>query len=355
MPSLSKLWLALDSLGLPATSHAQWQQLLGEDLPRAQPLLAPEDRIAASVPDPRNPHCWFDVQWQYSDRYLGINAWTGEYIALPRQDVLVHRLCVKRLADELCSQLELDPMLSAITGVPHTWRIATYTPLAGYEFPVYLTLNLQSLDSVPVLEGIAAETDGPFILFAPTKRKLSAQGEAMLRRRGARLLTLDECLETDAGDRPVVTDAGRQRLAEFRRSQIPDTTKKVVPDSFPTPAGAQWRDVRIQFLDGETVSISVRGVTRRYIYSQMGFKDGRNCRANFQWELLRMFAKGRGSVTWDSSGACDELRGRKRELKKALQAFFRIEGDPFEQPNRQKGWRALFWVGSDSVVAGQSW
>lgn len=355
MPSLSKLWRALDFLGTPATSHAQWQQLLGDDLHRAQPLLAPEDRIAASVPDPRNPYCWFDVQGQYRERYLGINAWTGEYITLPSQDVLVYRLSTKRLADELCSQLGLDPMLAAVAGVPHTWRIANYAPLAGYEFPVYLTLNLQPLDSGPVLEGIATETDGPFILFAPTKRKLSAQGEAMLRRRGARLLTLQECLETDDVGHPVVTDAGRQRLAEFRRSQIPERAKKPVPEQFPTPAGAQWRDVRIQFLDGETVSISVRGVTERYIYSQMGFEDGRNCRANVQWELLRMFAREKGLVTWGSSGACDELRGRKRELKKTLQAFFRIEGDPFEQPNRRKGWRALFWVGSDSVVAGQSW
>lgn len=344
MPSLSKLWLALDSLGLPATSHAQWQQLLGEDLPRAQPLLAPEDRIAASVPDPRNPHCWFDVQWQYSDRYLGINAWTGEYIALPRQDVLVHRLCVKRLADELCSQLGLDPMLSAVVGVPHTWRIANYAPLAGYKFPVFLTLNLQPLDSGPAIEAVANETDEPFILFAPTEKKQSTHGEATLRRRKSCLLTLDECLETDDGGRPVVTDAGRQRLDEFRRKQIPERAKKPAPDQFPTPGGARWQDVRIQFLDGETVSISVRGVRGQFTHKQMGLGHLNCNRPTHQWHLLRDFAAGGGEMTWESKGASPKNRQRKRTLKNKLKKFFRIEGEPIELLPDEKGWRTVFTV-----------
>lgn len=344
MPSLSKLWRVLDSLAVPATSHAQWRQLLGDDLSRVQPLLLLENRIAASVPDPGNPYGWFDVQRGKSDRYLGINAWTGEHLELSQQDVLVYRLCVKRIADAICEQLGLEDRFAALPGVPSTWRIASYVPLAGYDFPVFLSLNLQPLDSVPVLEGVATDTDGPFILFAPTRRKLSTHGEAMLRRRKACLLTLDESLEIDDAGRPVVTGAGRQRLAEFRRLHVPELARKQVADRFPTPAGARWSDVKIRFVDGETVSISVLGVHGRFIHKQLGLGYLKSNRPTNQWHLLRDFAANGGKITWQSKGASPRNRQRKRTLKDKLKKFFRIEGEPIEPLPDEKGWRTVFVV-----------
>ena len=114
--------------------------------------------------------------------------------------------------------------------------------------------------------------------------------------------------------------------------------------SFPTPSGSNWADVRMQFMDGETVAIKVGEVALTANYTQLGFADGRNTRPNKQWELLRSFASNRGVIAWGGSSADRKNQKRRETLAKMLRGYFNIEGDPIELTSDGDGWRARFEI-----------
>jgi len=114
---------------------------------------------------------------------------------------------------------------------------------------------------------------------------------------------------------------------------------------FRPPEGATWEKVVIRFLDGERVSVNVGGTTGVFNYTHMGMADGRHAGPNLQWKLLESFATGNGILDWTHSDARRENQKRRETLAKNLQAFFRIEGDPFVAEGT--GWRARFAVSSN--------
>ena len=116
----------------------------------------------------------------------------------------------------------------------------------------------------------------------------------------------------------------------------------------PTPANATWSDLRLKFIDGETVSISVGTASGTFVYSQMGMSDGRNAKPTKRWELLRTFAQGYGVVTWESPGAGRKNQSRRDGLVRDLKAFFRIDGEPIEYVEQTKGWRTVFVIEPDA-------
>jgi hypothetical protein len=135
------------------------------------------------------------------------------------------------------------------------------------------------------------------------------------------------------------------------RSRQPQNTQQsptmALTKRFPTPKGATWSDVKMNFVDGETLSIRVGEQTGRSIYSEMGMIDGRNKRPTKQWEFLRALATHKGYLTWDSPAADRKQKKRREVLSENLKAFFGIEGDPIELTEDRKGWRTVFSISDD--------
>jgi hypothetical protein len=82
-------------------------------------------------------------------------------------------------------------------------------------------------------------------------------------------------------------------------------------------------------------------------YSQLGLIDSRSGKPSKQWELLRLFAREHGVMTWLSTGACRQNQKRRELLNKSLQQFFDIEGEPIELTDDRKGWRCTFKIKSE--------
>ena len=137
---------------------------------------------------------------------------------------------------------------------------------------------------------------------------------------------------------------GLDALGRFRDHVLPPASAASPMPFFPTPPDARWTDVEIQFCDGETVSILVKEARGRYSYSDMGMSHTRSKKPTKQWELLRAFAVNHGILDWDSRQAHRRNKKRRELLGRNLQAFFRIEGDPFRLNRDGKGWTALFAV-----------
>lgn len=139
---------------------------------------------------------------------------------------------------------------------------------------------------------------------------------------------------------PIATKA-----AQPNGSPTPEATTK---PAFPTPNGVKWTDVSIKIIDGETVAIKLGDHARRYVYSEMGMIDGRTKKPTKQWELLQLFARHHGVLTWQSSGADRKNQKRREVLSENLKAFFGIEGEPIELTDDKKGWRTTFSIDPDT-------
>jgi len=137
---------------------------------------------------------------------------------------------------------------------------------------------------------------------------------------------------------------------EYRSGQTAPRTPSANGSRFPTPAGAAWGEVEINFRDGETVSIKVRDVQRVCSFQDVGMRNQKNNRPTVQWELLRVFAQQHGTLTWDSGQGDRRFQKRKEILAKNLQDFFGIDGDPFELTTDGQGWRCLFGIQPDSTL-----
>ncbi len=117
-------------------------------------------------------------------------------------------------------------------------------------------------------------------------------------------------------------------------SYVSASSQPVPLTIFPTPKGASWQDITIQFIDGHTVRVTCQHdditVSRVYNFTQMGMVDRRTGSPNRQWVLLAGFAEEGGRFTWHNSRANTRQKQQKQELKRVLQAFFNIHNaDPF--------------------------
>jgi hypothetical protein len=125
-------------------------------------------------------------------------------------------------------------------------------------------------------------------------------------------------------------------------------TETVTKPAFPTPRGAKWTDVSIKVVDGETVAIKLGDHARRYVYSEMGMIDGRTKKPTKQWELLQLFARNHGILTWQSAGANRKNQKRREILAENMKAFFEIEGEPIVLTDDKKGWRTTFAINPET-------
>lgn len=348
MAPLHKLWPALDDIPGAQASLAEWRTRLGDAFPSVQPFLRPTDQFTASLPVDGEPYASYRVVRHAADDIVGVHDGGGPTITLSKLDVLIYRLDHERVIRDTAAALGLEAAHEVVDGLSHTHRIGTFRPFAGFAFPCFLTLPVESDDLQRAAELIAVHNDVPFILMAPTNSHLRPACESLLRHRRACFLTLSDAVAVDDQGKWTASAAAKDRLTAFQQATIPQATDETSIAFFPTPPNATWGDLRIKFDDGESVTVKVGDARGRFLYSQMGMVDGRSTKPNTRWRLLQSFAKGYGVLTWDSPDASSKNQKRRETLSRDLQAFFRIEGDPIEYVHETKGWRTLFTLEPDA-------
>jgi hypothetical protein len=342
---LTRFWLALERLPGQAAVTQYWRHLIRSDFDLASRLMSPDPRLATSFPrlDGRGPD-YAVVEHGYDD-FVGVCEDDGERTPLSRADLVVYRLDAGKLVAAVAGAFGLEAEGTAVEGLGATNRVGTYRPLAGFAYPVYLTIQLEQPDYKAAVESLVATTPGPFVLLAPTNRHHRIASKLLLDGRGCLFLPLADAIRPDARLWGL-TDAARAALDAFTARLIPAVEQPMV--LFPTPAGATWAMLRVRFIDGHRVAVSVGGEAQTFNYTQLGMADGRNGNPTKQWELLRVFARNRGTLTWGSKGASRDNQKRKDKLADDLKAFFRIDGEPFRLLAGGKGWQTVFAVEPDA-------
>jgi len=343
---LTRFWLALERLPGLAAVGPYWRWLIGDDFDLISPLLTPARELADSFPRRNGLGEPYRVIHHGPGDIVGVGEEGEEPIRLSEADLIIYRLEPCSLARCVASVFGIDPDCRQVDGLANTYQVGLYRPLAGFDFPVYHTIQLEEREYRSALESLVARTSSPFLLLAPTTRHHRLVSKTLLTNRNAALLPLADTIQLGGGGRWERSDVADRLLAEFQSWVLPptDTVAKVF---FPTPAGARWSDVRIRFQDGHTVAVSVGAISQTLTYTQMGMNDGRNAKPTMQWDLLHSFAREHGLLTWDSSDASPKLKKRRETLSKDLTVFFRIEGEPIVLTQDRKGWRTVFTIKPD--------
>ena len=341
---LTRFWLALERLPGQAAVIRQWQRLIRSDFDLVFGLMSPASRLAATYPRLDGAGCAYTVVEHGPDDFVGVCGDDGERTRLSRADVVVYRLDSAKFVAAVAAAFGLEPEGTRVEGVAATHRVGTYRPLAGFTYPVYLTVQLERPDFRGVVESLLAGSDGPFILLSPTNGHHRMATQVLLDARECLFLPLADAI-SHGSRRWELTDAARTALDAFTEKHLPPV--EPVKVFFPTPAGTTWAMLRIRFLDGHRVSVKVGGESMTLNYTQMGMADGRNGNPTKQWELLRVFADNHGSLTWGSKGSSRDNQKRKENLATTLKAFFRIDGEPFRLTEDGKGWETAFAIDPD--------
>lgn len=96
---------------------------------------------------------------------------------------------------------------------------------------------------------------------------------------------------------------------------------------FPTPAGTQWHEVEISFIDNENAKISAKSKTESRHYSQLGFKDKRSgIKPVKSWNILLLF--GEKECLEFSHKDKEIFEKAVQDLRKRLKACFGIQDNP---------------------------
>ncbi len=267
-----------------------------------------------------------------------------ETFALKPPDITVYELDRTAFYGAVVGVLKLMGESESVPGLHQTVRIGVYSPYAGFRFPVYLTIQLETAEFEHIVSGLLSQPEGPFVLLAPTLDLLTVPSAGLLSKGKSAFVPLPEDLDLAGRRKLRLRRPLDDILASFQAVHLPAPTDDGSMIFFPTPPDAAWSDVSIRFIDGHTVSVQVKSERKVCNYTQMGMANRKNGNPTVEWALLSVFADERGILDWSSSHAHRRNQKRRENLASNLRGFFRIEGDPFGLTDDGKGWEARFRI-----------
>lgn len=347
MLKLPRWWRSLESVPCLADVTFTWKSLLGPEYELGSKFLRPNGMLVQSVPC-RAKHdcgCAHFVVEHAPDHIVAVcqcEPQRCDTFPITRSDMVIYEVNQSALGAAVASALGIEFDGEEAKDLYMTFKLGTYSPLAGFEFPVLMTLQHDPNDLQQVVGNLTAMNDTPIILLVPTRSFCGPAVVTMVQHRGGCVLALEDFMGLSE-DGTLVTDPPVGiLLAKFKALHVPTPEDQTAMTFFPTPPGSTWENVSIRFVDGHKVAVRVKLETGMFNFTQMGMANQKSSEPNVQWKLLQAFAEEHGELTWRSPHADPRNQKRKEILANSLSAFFRIKGDPFELTADGKGWSSRF-------------
>lgn len=127
------------------------------------------------------------------------------------------------------------------------------------------------------------------------------------------------------------------------------TPKEKIIKRFPSPPGLEWKDVSIELVSRDSIKIRVPGRTKKYLFSDIGFTDGRTgVTSDMLWNTLILFAKYKGRIDCATIKSDYKTFMRMKPfvktLRKRLNAILSLTEDPFKPYREVKGYETKFEI-----------
>ncbi|MBF0628230.1 MAG: hypothetical protein HQL91_08405 [Magnetococcales bacterium] len=332
MRTLHRLWSALELLPGLSSVLAEWRQLLGVEFEVSRQLLRPTRHRAEFYPCP-NPGGEGCPRRVVDRGERGLVAVCGDAqggcrdLVLTPKDLVVYELDRGRLGLLTAVALGATPITCIpVNPLRETLRIGEYHPRAGDRFPLFLTIQPNSAQLREVAFTLLRTEPKPFILVIPTDLFMTADLRQMASEHKSRILPIGDIIAVDAEMHNLIPTSGAAEcLAAFHAEVMPDSEAR---KRFPTPPDTLWSQIKIRFLNRDTVTIQCQGMVRTTTYHDAGMSDGRSGQPNKQWMLLYQMADDRGRMDIHSPHVSQLNKKRKETLCKSLHAYFGIADDP---------------------------
>ncbi len=108
----------------------------------------------------------------------------------------------------------------------------------------------------------------------------------------------------------------------------------------------KWEDMTWTLISNDAVKIEVKGISKRYNYSDLKFKDERmGDIPTSRWVMLRKFAEMNGEISWGANiteNQKDTLKGAVRDINKKLKEVFNIDVSPISYDRKTSSYKTLF-------------
>lgn len=258
-----------------------------------------------------------------------------------RQWVVDRRLISDSLSRMLATKGDLQEV---ITG--RLWWLGR-RELRGRQVAVYLAMGTGRRDAGMVYAGTLGTQSTPQLVLVPgTLPSSSLFGAAAI------VLSLSQIVEFAPTGLRLDMAAVEQAIPKSRARVAPE----VVP--FRTDPGTTWDRIMMEFLDDETVRVSVPGrAPEERSFVGMGFQDHRKAgeQSDALWELLRLLAKEQGQLGSEDSARVipaatfGKVKKWIADIRKRLHALFPdVGGDPFKPYRKVKAYETKFilrWAG----------
>ena len=224
------------------------------------------------------------------------------------------------------------------------------TPIHGQLVSVYFTRGATWRDWSAVYAGVGElRGAGVRVVLVPGRVPVSETLGA-----GTKVLTLQQLVSIGPGGLRVDQAAIEQ--------VVPKSRVRVAPHVVPihTAPESTWGQVMIEFLDEETVRVSVPGQSaQERSFADTGFRDRRKSgeQADLLWEFLRLLAKEQGRLSSEdsrgviSAASFGKVKKWVAGIRERLHTLFPdLAGDPFKPYRTVKAYETEFilrWAGSE--------
>ncbi len=246
-------------------------------------------------------------------------------IELSRSSLALMEVDWLTLAEMLGKALGLtgSPTLSA----PGFGQLGWVAPTAPARLPVFLALGREAADIFDAAQRFAEQSPArPFALVVPTRDALDTECLALLHRRGADVIAVDESVEVSSSGE-LAAAAAAERLVEFALAQV-KSRAHVGREPLDTPDGASWEDVTIREIDGHTIEIhcqvrhasTTREARRSYSCDSLGWarRSSKGIVPNTDWDRFLLPVVRAKRVVANDVDAWVRLRQSKRAVAKLL-------------------------------------
>jgi hypothetical protein len=125
-------------------------------------------------------------------------------------------------------------------------------------------------------------------------------------------------------------------------------------ERFPTPAGAKWSDIVLEFTADEMITVSCKNQGhKQYSAEDFQMRDKRTKKPKKSWSFLKLLAIANGNMSVDD---IEKVKKTKQEVSANLQQLFQLlDEEPIEWSNEETSYKAKFIIrgGDNLTLAGK--
>lgn len=311
-------WHTLSQLSGARGVKADWQGF-------PEHLLKPTQDLAESYPCLGRCGGYMDVVKHSDGQYMGICP-TCDKQVLNKLDLVVYRPDFAAIFAALARAFGLeDASHTTVDGITQCWQIGEYNPAASYRFPVLTLIEAQTERIERVIGQIAAKLQKPFFMLLPSASAVTQSVQDIAYRNGGKVFAYEDLIELE-GDALQVRGTAAAILADLSAGWIKHSDDAEGATRYPTPAGATWGDIMLEFTADEMVTVSCKGSGhKQYSAEDFSMRDKKTKKPKKAWAFLQAMALVSGNMPISN---IEELKKDKQAVSQSLQALFHLDDDP---------------------------